>query len=300
MLRFLNEEGQPLLRIQRIEATTATLHDLVDEVEAAVARQDQSTTGLTRDREAVKAEAAERAEVLRLLVTTLTTDAVLRADLKEPVSKRLRSKDAELLRYLQEIVAGVGTLPPNDLTEAGYNPAVLTALKADVQQLQSTQGATRQVELSTEAATVQLADRLAETMRVLDEQLSPLVRAQALAQPALVEAFEKARRIQKTAARRQVRYRGLVAPGTIVRVLDRREAGLPTPTLGNRSGRGRVLRFFTAHTPDARPAEGQGVLVKPRTDRHLEDYAALGPDIDAPYLLVCLVGIDGEGHYVVD
>lgn len=83
--------------------------------------------------------------------------------------------------------------------------------------------------------------------------------------------------------------------------LDRAAAGLTDPILTNRSGKGWVLRYYTAATATAKPAPGPGVLVKNRTEVHLDTYAklGLGPDPDAPYLLVMLEGADGERHWGV-
>lgn len=300
VLRFLAEAGQALAAIKRIGAGRDALAAVVVRLLAVATNQEQPTTGVTRTRETAKAEAAEKAEVLRLFVIALSDDPTLRAALKEPLSKRLKAKDAEFLAYLAVIAEGIGTLKPADLADAGYAPAVLVALDADRAELADTQGAARQIEIGTTAATDELPALLAAADAVLAQQLDPLVRAQALAQPALVAEYDKARRILKTAARRRPRYRGLVPAGTVGLVFDRREAGLPDPTLGNRSGRGRVLRFYTAATATARPLPGQGVPVKHRTDLHLTDYARLGPDADAPYLLVVLEGVDGEGHFVVE
>ena len=300
VLRFLAEAGQALAAIKRIGAGRDALAAVVVRLLAVATNQEQPTTGVTRTREMAKAEAAEKAEVLRLFVIALSDDPTRRAALKEPLSKRLKGKDADFLAYLAAIAAGVATLKPADLKDAGYDPAVLAILNADRAELADTQGAARQIEIGTSAATDELPALLAAADAVLAEQLDPLVRAQALAQPALVAEYDKARRILKTTARRRPRYRGLVPAGTVGLVLDRRAAGLPDPTLGNRSGRGRVLRFYTAATATARPLPEQGVLVKHRTDLHLTDYARLGPDADAPYLLVVLEGVDGEGHFVVE
>ena len=300
VLRFLTEAGAPLAAIKRIGMGRDALADTVAAVQAAAASQAVPTTGVTRSREAVKAETADKAEVLRLLVQVLSPDATQRAALKEPLSKLLRGKDADFVAYAQAVADAVATLPPADLTDAGYNPAVLKTLQADLAELTATQGESRQIQAGTEVATEQLTQLLKQATDVLDTQLDPLVRAQVLAQPVLVAEFEVVRRLQHTAAQRRSRYRGVAAPGTAVLVYDRREAALPDPTLGNRSGKGQVLRFYTAATATARPAEGQGVLVKHKTDVHLESYAKLGPDPDAPFLLVALEGVDGAGAWLVE
>ena len=300
VLRFLKEGGAPLAAIKRIGAGRDALAALLAAAAAATEAQSLPTAGVSRSRETVKAETAEKAEVLRLLVVVLTADPTLRAALKAPLSKRLSGKDAEFLAYATDVAKAVDTLKPADLKDAGYDAAVLATLQADVAELTATQGAARQIQTGTETATGQLADLLREASAVLDQQLDPLVGAQALAQPALVAQYEAVRRTQRTAARRRPRYRGVAAAGAVVLVLDRREAGLPAPTLGNRSGKGRNLRYYTAATPTAKPADGQGVIVKHKTDAHLEGYAKLGPDPDAPYLLVMLEGVDGEGSWLVE
>jgi len=40
--------------------------------------------------------------------------------------------------------------------------------------------------------------------------------------------------------------------------------------------------------------------VKHKTDVHLDSYAKLNADPDAPYLLVLLEGVDGEGRWLVE
>jgi hypothetical protein len=273
-------------------------------VTKAADAQDRPTTGVSRSRETVKAEAAEKAEVLRLLVVALTEDPTQRAALKTPLSKRLNGKDADFLTYAADVANAVGTLKPADLKDAGYDPAVLATLRADVAELTDTQGAARQIQAGTTTATDQLADLLKQASAVLDDTLDPLVGAQALAQPALVAQYNEVRRTQHTAARRRPRYRpryrGVAGPGAPVLVFDRREAGLPAPTLGNRSGKGVQLRFYTAAAPTAHPAAGQGVVVKHKTDVHLDSYAKLNADPDAPFLLVLLEGVDGEGRWLVE
>ena len=296
---YLGDEGKSLAAIKRIGAGAAALAAVVARIEDAVRKQGTTSTGATRSREEVKAEAGKKAEVLRLLIVALSPDATLRASVKTPVSKMLLEKDAVLLRYLADIAAGVGTLDPKDLADSGYDPDVLKTLQADIQLLNDTQGATRQIQIGTSSATESLPDLFAEADLVFEEQLDPLVRAQDLAQSDAVKGYDKARRIQHTAARRRPRFGGTVAPGAVALVLERAAAGLTDPVLTNRSGRGRVLRYYTAATPTAPPLSGQGVLVKNRAEAHLDNYDKLGPDPDAPYLLVVLEGADGEGHWVV-
>ena len=300
VLRFLTEAGAPLAAIKRIGTGRDALAALVAAVQAAETAQAVPTTGVTRSRATVKAETSAKAEALRLLVVVVSTDATQRAALKNPVGTYERGKDAAFVAYAQAVAAAVATLPPAELADAGYDPAVLATLRADLAELTDTQGEGRLIEAGTEVATEQLTALLKQATDVLDEQLDPLVRAQALAQPGLVAEFEVVRRLQHTAASRRPRYRGTAAPGAVTLVFDRREAALPDPTLGNRSGKGQVLRYYTAATATARPAEGQGLLVKHKTDVHLESYAKLGPDPDAPFLLVALEGVDGAGAWLVE
>ncbi len=296
---YLAEGGASLAAIKRIGAGAKVLTDVVNRIGEAARHQGTPTTGTTRSREEVKAEAAAKAEVLRQLIVALSPDATLLASVKTPVGTHLHDKDADLLRYLTTIADGVGTLAAKDLAESGYDETVLTTLQADIKLLTDTQGATRQIQIGTAGATESLVDLFAEADLVFEKQLDPLVRAQKLAQEQAVKGYDKARRIIRTAGRRRPRFGGTVAPGAVALALDRAAAGLTDPILTNRSGRGRVLRYYTAATATAPPAPGQGVLVKNRTEVHLDTYAKLGPDPDAPYLLVVLEGADGEGHWGV-
>ncbi|SHL02590.1 class I SAM-dependent methyltransferase [Hymenobacter psychrotolerans] len=156
----------------------------------------------------------------------------------------------------------------------------------------------RQIETGTKAATETLPELLAAATTLLETRLDPFVKAQQLAQPELVLQYEAVRRIVKTAARRLPEYRGATVPGKPVLVYDRREAGVVAPMLGNRSGRGLTLRYYTAASAAALPENGQGLAVKNKAEVHLPDYSKLGPE-DAPYLLVVQEQLDGEGRWVV-
>ena len=296
---YLADGGASLAAIKRIGAGAKALAGVVARLEAAADKQGTTTTGATRSREEVKAEATVKAEVLRQLLVALSPDATLLASLQTAVGSHRHDKDADLLRYLTAIAEGVGTLDAKDLAESGYDPAVLAALQGDIKVLTDTQGASRQIQIGTAGATESLTELFAEADLVFDKQLDPLVRAQHLAQRDAVKGYDKARRILHTAARRRPRFGGTVAPGAVALALDRAAAGLTDPILTNRSGKGRVLRYYTAATATTKPAPGQGVLVKNRTEVHLDTYAKLGPDPDAPYLLVVLEGADGEGHWGV-
>ncbi len=298
---FFEDLGKKLAAIKRIGAGRDALAKVVGKLETAAGAQDAPTTGVTRDREAVKKEAAAKAEALRQFVLGVSTDATVRAKLQTAVSRHLHEKDAELLRYFQTIAESIGTLPADDLdpAETGYDAKLLKTLTGDIALLTDTRGAARQIELGTETATADIETLLAEADAVLANTLDRLVKAQKLALPTEVAEYEKARRIVHTATRRRPRYAGTVAAGAAALVYDRRTAGRPDPTLTNRSGRGRTLRYYTAATATAQPAAGQGVMVKNRTEVHLTDYAKLGPDPDAPFLLVVLEGVDGEGHWGV-
>jgi len=299
VLLFLAGAGKKLADIARIGKGRDALEGLVGQIVQVGKAQNKPTTGVTLTREEVKAEAAKKGEVLRLLSVTLTEDDTLQAELKTPVSKMEQGKDDDYVKYLQAIAAAIGTLEAKDLTESGYDAKVLTGLNTDIKALTDTAGAARQIQLGTTAATDELPELFGQVDVLLEKTLDPLVKAQKLSLAEEVAGYEKARRIIHTAARKRARFSGTVAPGAVVLVYDRHTAGVVDPTLGNRSGRGRALRFYTADSPTARPLPGQGVLVKHKTDLHLESYARLGPDAEAPYLLAVLEGIDGEGRYVV-
>lgn len=298
VLGFFEGAGAPLVAVKRIAAGRQQLAGVVQRIGASSEAQDRDTTEITGDRTALKAAAGQKAEVLRLLVLALTDDAALRGELKQPLSKVVKGKDAELLAYLRKIEGAVGGLKPADLADAGYDEQVRLGLQQDIRQLTSTQGAARQVTTGSSTATDTLETLFGEAAGVLAEQLDPLVSAQQLKHPELVAQYEAARRIVKTAARRKAEYRGVAQYGKPALVFDRRDAGLPQPTLGNRSGRGLTLRYYTAASPTAMPTAGQGVVVKHKTDQLLADYDKLGA-ADAPYLLVLVEQVDGEGRWVV-
>ncbi|MCB2408843.1 hypothetical protein [Hymenobacter lucidus] len=298
VLRFLEEAGAPLTTIKRIAMGRTALAGLVERIGQTATAQDHTTTGVTRDRQVVKLEAAQKAEILRLLAVALTADAALRGELKAPLSRVLPGKDAELLAYLGKIDRAIGTLAAADLADAGYDPAVRQTLQADLAELMATQGQARLIETGTSAATATLPELLAAARETFETALDPFVRAQELAQPELVRQYEAVRTPVKTAASRRAEYRGPVLYGKPALVFDRREAGVVAPTLGNRSGKGLTLRYYTAPTAGALPAPGQGLVVKHKTEAHLSDYSQLGAE-DAPYLLVVLEQVDGEGRWVV-
>ncbi|PJJ61029.1 hypothetical protein [Hymenobacter chitinivorans] len=298
VLRFFEEAGKPLATIKRIEAGRAALAGLVARIGQTTAAQDHATTEVTRDRQAVKTEAGQKAEILRLLAVALTPDAALRGELKTPLSKKRLGKDADLLTYLAKIDQAIGTLAPADLADAGYDPKVRQTLQADLRELTATQGLARQIETGTSTATATLPELLAQAKDTLETALDPFVRAQQLAQPELVRQYEAVRTPVRTAARRAAEYRGVAQYGRPTLVFDRREAGVPAPTLGNRSGKGLSLRYYTATSATAAPAPGQGLVVKNKAEVHLADYAKLGVE-EAPYLLVLLEQVDGEGRWVV-
>ncbi|UOQ71501.1 hypothetical protein [Hymenobacter cellulosilyticus] len=199
------------MTIKRIELGRAALAGLVGRIGQTTVAQDHTTTEVTRDRQTVKAEAAQKAEVLRLLVVALTKDAALRGELKKPLSKMLPGKDYELLAYLRKVDEAVDTLLPADLADAGYDPRVRQTLQSDVQELTATQGLTRQIEVGTSTATATLPELLAAARETLETELDPFVRAQELAQPELVRQYEAARTLVKTAATRKAEYRGRCA-----------------------------------------------------------------------------------------
>lgn len=299
VLLYLAGAGAALAAIVRIGKGRDVLAGLVANIVAAGGAQEKPTTGVTRTREEVKAVATAKGEVLRLLVVTLTADETLAAELETPVSKVAKGKDADFVKYLQGIAVGIGTLKAKDLEESGYDGEVLTGLTTDIKALTDTQGAARQIQLGTTTATEELPELFEKVDLLLEKTLDPLVKAQKLSKPKLVEEYQKARRIIHTAAKRRARFSGPALPRAVTLVLDRREAGLVDPVLANRSGRGRNLRYYTAASATAAPLPGQGVVVKNRAEVHLDNYDKLGPDINAPFLLVVLEGIDGEGHWLV-
>ena len=80
-------------------------------------------------------------------------------------------------------------------------------------------------------------------------------------------------------------------------VIRRDKVNIPAATLRNKSGKGVALCYYLADTPDAPPTPGFGRTVRYREEAYLADLSILGPNPNAPYLLVMQLNEGGEGTY---
>lgn len=303
VIRFFAGQGVPLAAIKLIGLKRDELAAIVTTIEKLTGQQGQTTTGVTGARQALKESVVDTADSLRLLVRALTTDDQLRGQLKTTVAKKLKGDDAQYVAYLKLIGASIGELDPKLLDDAGYDAAVLTPVTEAIGKLTDTTGATRDIRIETTAATEDLDTWFKQATQVLeaDHGLDALVHAQK-ANPAraeLVTRYDEARAIIGTAGqRRRPTYKGVTHYGSPLLVFDRQTTHAPSFTLGNRSGRGISLLYYTAATPDGKPDAGKGQLVKNRETHHLENYDKLGGP-DARYLLVQQLELAGEGEFYV-
>lgn len=303
VILFFGALGAPLAAIKLIGAQVEALKKLVQQILAMDQQQDQDTTGTTGARTTLKQGIAPVAEGLRLVVRALSGDDKLKGALKQPVSKRVSGDDDAYVKYLQAISDGMKTLDPVKLADLNYDPKALGMLDAALLKLTGTAGATRQIEIQTEAATDTLVPLFQAGTRLFESEqgLDALVHTQRLheALVPVVDEYDKARRIQHThGERRRPIYKGTLRYGAPVVVYDRQLTAVPSPVLGNKSGKGIGLFYYTAATPDGPPTPGKGLLVKNRAEHHLESYDKLG-EPDARYLLVLQREMAGEGRFYV-
>jgi hypothetical protein len=255
----------------------------------------------TRQRDEVEREAAEKAEVLRNLLLVLSSDTKLLATLEAGSALEMqKGDDVVYRRYLHDILMGIDALDADELKDAGYDAAVRTTLATDLAGLDNTTGATRDIQITTTAATDALPELFTEATLVLEKKLDRLVNGQRKSETlgALVAEYEAARRIVHTPAKRRARtLRGTTRYGAPVVALDRTTGTGTALVLGNKSGKGVTLLYYVADKPDTLPAEGQGVVVKRNAEAHLgpDTVSKLG-DAGARYLLVIqqVMAADGE------
>ncbi len=210
VVRFLNPggEGAALGAIKLIGKWRDELDEQATAIRAEARRQATLTTVTTRQRDEVEREAAEKAEVLRNLLLVLSTDAKLLATLEAGSAlEMMKGDDAEYRQYLRDILTGIDALDANELKDAGYDAAVRTTLATDLTGLDNTTGATRDIRITTTAATDTLPGLFAEATKILDQKLDRLVAGQRKSETlgALVPEYEKARRIVHTPAKRRAR-----------------------------------------------------------------------------------------------
>ncbi|MDQ2769716.1 MAG: hypothetical protein M3Y54_04360 [Bacteroidota bacterium] len=285
VLQFFLHAGSPLLGIKKIADLVAQATADVAALDAEALRQPADTTGITRTRADVKKEAATKAEALRGLVTELTADTQLQTALRKPVSGYLYGADAAFLTYCQQVVDGLATLDKQDLKDAGYDPAILAVLVADLKALNETTGEAVQMQAAGAAAT----DNLLPLFAAVDAGLTSLdkfVHFQQFAQSTLVAQYEALRVLPKTPAAHAFRAKGATPYNVPQLAYHLHEEEVPTPTLANTGGRGHEVVFYLGATASSRPRPGQGLLVKNGKKVKLSDYSALGDAATEPYLLV--------------
>ena len=285
VLQFFLHAGNPLLDIKKIAALVAQATADVAALDAEALRQPANTTGITRTRTEIKREAATKAEALRGLVTELTTDGKLRAALQKPVSSALYGDDAGFLTCCQQVADAVATLDKAALEDAGYDPAILAVLEADLLALRNSAGEAVQLLTAAAAAT----DHLVPLFAAVDTGLASLdkfVHFQQFAQPTPVHQYEALRAVPKTPAAHVFRAKGATPYDVPQLAYNLRDEDVPTPTLSNTGGRGHEVVFYLGATPTSRPRPGQGLLVKNGKKRLLNDYALLGDPATEPYVLV--------------
>jgi hypothetical protein len=294
---FLAGLGLELQQVPLIKKQFGILTGLIADIVATEARQKQSTVVLTRDRETVKKEATAKGEVLRQQVLSISEDAEVCGNLKQPVSQVLVGDDSDFLAYLRVIEKAGEGLTAAEKTEVTYDTAAHTTLLTDLGELTDTQGAVRQVQIGTSTATAELDPLFERATTLLEQRLDRAVHGQGLLLPKLVEEYEKARRIMHTAAKKALVFKGEVAEVPVL-VYDRRTVGVPAPTLQNRSRKGHTLLFYTADGPTDRPLPGEGLKLKNGAEAHLDSYARLGT-ADGPYLLVLQLEVTAAGQWRV-
>lgn len=306
VVRFLSPGGQgaALGQIKLIGLWRDKLDAKAKAIRAEEERQAQESTVVTRTRDEVKLQAASTGEVLRNLLLVLSEDDVLLAKLEAKATLEMSVGDDQLYRtYLHDIVKGIDALDAALLQDAGYDAKVRTTLVTDLAALDNTTGATRDLQIETEAATDLLPELFTEAATILEKKLDRLVAGQKKSETLadLVPQYETARRVVHTPAKkRKPTYRGATRYGAPVLALDRATLAGADLVLGNKSGKGVTLLYYVADRPDALPMAGQGVVVKRNAEVHL------GPDTvqklgepGARYLLVIQQVMAGDGEFWV-
>lgn len=260
--------------------------------------QRPGTGTITQTREELKTATILPASVLRRQIGLVSTDALVLQALKPTPKEMENGPDKEYLDYLQLLVDTLPTLPDKALQEVGYDGTVREGLATQLETLNNTAGATRQQQSKQKTATAQFGPALTAVRDWLDKELDALVEGQEIAFPKLVERYRLLRRIQHTArARRPKVLRGITHFGIPEVVVRRDKVTIAAGTLRNKSGKGTALRYYLADSPDALPTDGRGRVVKYRESPYLPDLSTLGPDPNAPFLLVLQERQGGPGEY---
>ena len=295
-----SEAAAPLLAVPLVAKLRAEMLATLGLVVAAAEAQDHPSTGLSRTREAVKHEAAVRADIVRQLVLLFPPSATAEVELKHSPLNTVNGDEKAFLAYLQRILDYLPDVTAEDRALAGYDKQVGPALAADLQQLATTVGQVRQAINTSSSAGTDTLETLFDTLAKQARQLDRAAKMQRLALPTVVADYFKARRVLHTQPkRRRQTLKGAAHFGVPAVVLDRTQVPLLSLTLANRSARGYTLGYYVADTPTALPQPGQVVhTVKRNRPWHMENFAELGPD-SARYLLVLLQQQGPDGAYYV-
>lgn len=296
---FLQGVGAFLLTIPMVATFFAEFMQDQTTIDAEVAKQSPVTTAVSEAREADKDSAGEVAEALRQFILVLSPNAVLKGEVKFPVSA-LRTGDETLyINYLYAIANGVRTLPEESLADAGYQETMLAELSELLEGLDGSAETVPGLIRGSKMATNNLVALFASTDELLVEKLDRLVHGQATLQKMLVDGYDDARAaVHGLGPRTPPRFKGASSYDAPVLVYDRLTVHILQPTLCNRSGRGTVLLYYTGYSITDEPMPGKGVLVNNRERLEQANYDALGP-ADAPLLLVKQLTLTQAGEYFV-
>ncbi|MDO7876852.1 hypothetical protein Q5H93_19055 [Hymenobacter sp. ASUV-10] len=296
---FLLGDGAPLGNaVPRLQKAITELGLRIGAARQQGQGQKPGTATITQTRDELKTATIRPASVLRRQIGLVCTDALVLQALKPTVKDMEKGPDKDYLDYLQVLVDTPPTLDAKALQEVGYDETVRDGLATQLETLQNTAGATRQQQSKQTTATAQFGPALTAVREWLDKELDPLVEGQELAFPKLVTRYLELRRIQHTAgARRPKVLRGTTHFGIPEVVIRRDKVTIAAGTLRNKSGKGTLLRYYLADTPDALPTDGRGRVVKYRESPYIADLSTLGPDPNAPFLLVLQERQGGPGEY---
>lgn len=299
---FMMGDGLPLgVAVTRIAVSSTRLGLLIATARLQGDEQSQGTGTITLTRDELKMATLPAAAVVRSQVLLVCTDALVLQGLKLMPKEAAKKPDADYLRYLKLLVNTATTLPAKQLAEVGYDPNVGEGLAKQLDLLQTTAGATHQQQAKQKTATAQFSPALSAVRDWLDQELNPLVEGQSLAFPELAARYLALGRIQHTAsARRPKVLKGTTHFGLPEVVIRRDQINIPGATLRNKSGKGVPLRYYLADTATALPTADQGRVVLYRTDVYLPDLGTLGPNPNAPFLLVLQEREGGNGEYRVE
>ena len=303
--QFLLTDGAALAKaVPRIASGRTELGRLLALATAYVDTQDAGTGTLTENRAGLKAATLPATQVLRrwVLLAAATPPATRQALLPMP-KEAAKGPDKAYLDYLAALLGAAPGITKKEREDMGYNETVTAGLQTQFDTLRTTAGATRQQQGKQKTAGTLLAPVVADVRTWLDTELTPLVQGQALTPglEALVARYDVLHVIKHTAGtRRPKALTGHTHFGHPEVVVRRRLVNIPGGTLRNKSGRGVSLCYYLTDTPDVVPTDGRGRVVRYREIVEVADFGVLGPDANAPFLMVNQVNEGGEGTYRVE